>query len=98
MKQTNQSANGTSFHGTTIRFNTNELKSVLGEPVTGGVEDKITREWEGETDAGDVFTVYDWKEYREFGNDETVSWHIGGHSRMATEQAKEEIESALKNQ
>ena len=45
-----------------------------------------------ETDNGDVFTVYDWKEYRSIKTPyETIEWHIGGRSKQITEQAKREI-------
>ena len=48
-----------------------------------------------ETNNGDVFTVYDWKEYRILKEDEIIQWHIGGMSKQITEQAKHEIELGL---
>jgi hypothetical protein len=93
MKPTTKSANGTSFHDTTIRMSVKQLKEILGEPVYDGNDgqDKTNYEWEMETDSGDVFTVYDWKEYRSISETEKIEWHIGGNSRSITEQAKREI-------
>jgi hypothetical protein len=44
MKKTEKSANGTSFHNTTITTSINELTRVLGEPSYTGdfSEDKVT--------------------------------------------------------
>jgi hypothetical protein len=70
---------------------------VLGEPecaINDG-EDKVNFEWEMETDDGDVFTVYDWKEYRSLNENEMIEWHIGGHNKNVTELAKEEILNLL---
>ena len=57
--------------------------------------DKTNFDWEMETNNGDVFTVYDWKEYRILKEDEIIQWHIGGMSKQITEQAKHEIELGL---
>jgi len=98
MKQTNKSANGTSFHDTTIKASVNQLIKVLGEPCLAyfnNHEDKVSHEWEMETEDGDVFTIYDWKEYRVFDYDEQIEWHIGGKSKGITEKAKQEILNEL---
>jgi len=95
MKQTFKNPTGTSFHKTTILATVNQLSKIFGVPTMGGIEDKVTHEWEMETDEGDVFTVYDWKEYREFGDDEQIEWHIGGKSVAITERAKQEILNVL---
>ena len=97
MKPTKKSVNGTSFHDTIFRATVEQLRQVLGEPVceqnTG--EDKVNFEWEMETDGGAPFTVYDWKEYRQIGEDEEIVWHVGGHRRIETAQAAIEISNAL---
>lgn len=98
MKKTNQSATGTSFHSCTITATVNELTAILGEPITGSIEDKVTHEWEMETEQGDIFTVYDWKEYREIEPDEKINWHIGGKSAGVTIQAQAELITALTTQ
>ena len=97
MKRTKKDADGTSFWGSTIDSTVNALKSVLGKPsyVDNGCGDKINFEWILETDNSDVFTVYDWKEYRKLDLDEVVTFHIGGHSKRVTEQALKEIGEKL---
>lgn len=97
MKQTIQSANGTSFHGTVIKTTVEKLKQVCGEPryVDNSGTDKVNFDWVMETEDGDVFTIYDWKEYRPISETELIEFHIGGHGRLVTNIAKEELEEAL---
>jgi hypothetical protein len=96
MKRTDKSPTGTSFHGTTIKATVNELYEILGEPdcVCNDGQDKSNYDWTGETLFEDVFTVYDWKEYRPISSDEIITWHIGGKSLMVTETARQEIINA----
>lgn len=98
MKQTFKETGGTSFHNTTIGTTIHTLKQILGHPIYSGNdgEDKVNYEWEMETDNGDVFTVYDWKEYRPLDEHEIVEWHIGGMNRAVTEQAKREMYETMK--
>ena len=97
MRTTTKSANGTSFHGTTITTSVKKLRKVLGEPNYSANlgNDKVNFEWQAETESGDVFTVYDWKEYRSIEEDERVEFHIGGHTNNATVKALDEILQAL---
>lgn len=98
MKTTNKSTNGTSFTGTEISATYNDLVKVIGLPTysdnTG--KDKVNFDWELETDSGEPFTVYDWKQYRKIDLEEIISWHIGGFNLESTIQAKNEILNALK--
>ena len=97
MKKTEKSANGTSFHNTTITTSINELTRVLGEPSYTGdfSEDKVTVEWICERENGDVITIYDWKEYRSIGKDEKIEFHLGGHSQLITFNGKEDLVELL---
>jgi hypothetical protein len=97
MEKTKQSANGTSFFFTTIKSTVNQLRTILGDPTdeTNDGNDKVNFEWAMETKNGEVFTVYDWKEYRQISETEEIEWHIGGFSKIATENAKNEILEAL---
>jgi hypothetical protein len=97
MKKTFKEIGGTSFHDTVLNCSVTTLRKVLGEPEYDGNtgDDKINFEWEMETNDGDVFTVYDWKEYRTLNEDEIIEWHIGGHNKAVTEQAKHEIREAI---
>jgi hypothetical protein len=99
MKQTNKSMDSTSYYDVNVNATVIELISILGDPAddsnTG--EDKVNYEWSMETEDGDVFTVYDWKQYRMIDADEKIEWHIGGHTASSTQQAATEILDALAN-
>jgi len=97
MKQTDKSANGTSFHNHTFTATVDDLRNVLGQPQfeSNDGEDKNNFDWIMETEDGEVFTVYDWKEYRRLEEDEVIEWHIGGRSGADTEKALLEIREAL---
>jgi hypothetical protein len=97
MKLTTKGADGTSFHDTTINCSVSTLKKVLGEPQyeCNDGSDKVNFDWTMETDEGDVFTVYDWKEYRSLNENEMIEWHIGGMSKQVTEQARREIREVI---
>jgi hypothetical protein len=93
IKKTQKSTTGTSFHNVTFKANVNELIEMFGEPTvqnnTG--KDKCNFDWSLETGNGNVFTIYDWKEYRKLHLDEIIKWHIGSHSRDIAEEAKSQI-------
>ena len=97
MKQTDKSANGTSFHDHTFIATVDDLRNVLGQPQfeSNDGEDKNNFDWIMETEDGEPFTVYDWKEYRRLEEDEVIEWHIGGRSGADTEKALLEIREAL---
>ena len=96
MKRSDKNIGGTSFHRHTFRASKAHLVKAIGEPewterAYQNIEDKVQNEWICETEDGDVFAIYDWKEYRVYGDDEIIEWHIGGHSGRVTMQAKQEI-------
>lgn len=99
MRKTNKSTGGTSFHDTTVGTTIHTLLKLLGQPtiVDNTGMDKTNYEWEMETSNGDVFTVYDWKEYKILHEHEIIEFHIGGMSKSITEQAKNEIYDAMAN-
>ena len=74
-----------------------DLRNVLGQPKfeSNDGQDKCNFDWIMETEDGTVFTVYDWKEYRQLAEDEVIEWHIGGRSGADTEKALLEIREAL---
>jgi hypothetical protein len=98
MKRTDKIANGTSFHDHTFIATVSDLRHVLGAPdfESNDGEDKNNFDWIMETEDGEVFTVYDWKEYRPLPEDEVIEWHIGGRSGLITEKALLEIREALR--
>lgn len=99
MRKTNKSTGGTSFHDITIRTTVHTLRKIMGKPlyISNDGEDKVNYEWVMETNDGDVFTVYDWKEYKVLDEHEIIDFHIGGHSKAVTEQAKNELYDAYGN-
>jgi hypothetical protein len=91
-KVTYKDVSGTSFHNTIITTTVVELKKLIGNPYGNNTgEDKVNFVWDCETEDGDVFTIYDWKEYREISEDEPIEFHIGAISKQISEQAKQEI-------
>ena len=96
-KLSNQSISGTSFHNSTITATVNELIAAIGEPQyqSNDGQDKVNFEWDCETEDGDVFTIYDWKEYRPLDENEVIEWHVGGHSGKVTDQAVQEMTDEL---
>jgi len=91
--------NMTSFYGDVFNASVEDLKSILGEPISSenDGEDKVNFDWAMETESGQVFTVYDWKQYRSLSEFEIVEWHIGGHTSSVTAEALAEIAGALNN-
>ena len=96
-KLTNSSTNGTSFQDVTFKASVQQLTNAFGDPAyecnTG--EDKVNFEWDMETEEGDVFTIYDWKEYRKLDLDELIERHIGAHSKSVSNVAYAELINAL---
>ena len=93
VKETSQSVNGTSFHDTTITTSVGRLIELFPNSYSdqNSGEDKVNFDFELETSTGEVFTIYDWKEYRPIHMDEQIRFHIGGFSKSVTEQAKSEL-------
>jgi hypothetical protein len=89
---------GGSFHNTTILTTVSKLTSVLGaaQDSNNTGEDKTNFDWNCETEDGDVFSIYDWKEYRSISEDELIEFHIGGDNKWITEQAKRELLEIIK--
>jgi hypothetical protein len=96
MKTTIKSANGTSFHGHVFVETQAKLERVLGAPhFTAPYFEKVQAEWSFETDEGEVFTIYDWKEYAGYPANQPIEWHIGGHTAKTTARALKEVRTVL---
>jgi hypothetical protein len=96
-KKTYKDTDGTSFHGVTIRATVDQLTKAFGEPYdSNSGEDKVNFVWDMEDNEGEVFTIYDWKEYRVLRSDEMITWHIGSKSKSDSNVAEREILKALK--
>ena len=88
---------GSSFHQDVIFATPNELRHILGEPAyeQNDGTDKVNMEWYIQMNDGNMFTVYDYKEYKPLHPNDRVEWHIGGHDRFSTHLAKTLLEEAL---
>ncbi len=54
-------------------------------------EDKTNFDFVLETEAGEVFSIYDWKYYRPLDLDEVVEWHIGSKTPATSFAARAEL-------
>ena len=99
MRATGKSASGTSFHNDTIKASVSDLRKILGVPEFSNNDgrDKVNFEWVMETEQGEVFTVYDWKEYRRLTENEIVEWHVGSKNGIVTAKAVNEMTTAFNN-
>jgi hypothetical protein len=88
-------ANGTSYHGHTIKAKLSKLKELFGEPFYGD-DDKVQYDWVLQTHEGIIFTIYDWKK-RRFAEDQKIEWHIGGFNALGTHKAKNLVEFEIIN-
>jgi hypothetical protein len=88
-----QQDGGTSFFNYTISTSINRLTELFGEAmeIFTDIDDKVQYEWVLETSEGTVFTIYDWKEYRELSMFETIEFHIGSHSPRESHIAWQEL-------
>lgn len=69
------------------------LVEVFGEPNAEHDDYESHAEWAMRTSAGDVVTIYDYKQGRVPVEDIT-SWHIGGHTSAVTGWVKRQLSAA----
>jgi len=98
MKLSNKDFVGTSWHLDIVYTTVKQLKEKVGNPQyeCNDGSDKVNFDWTCETSNGDVFTIYDWKNYRPIDEEEFIEFHIGGFSKEVTTQAKKELMEILK--
>ena len=97
IKKTTKSTAETTFHGTTIKTSIERLKKLFPDSYieNNNGEDKINFKFSLELDSGDVFTVYDWKQYHPLQETEEIAFNIGGENVFVTETAKNEINKLI---
>ena len=93
IKLSEKTSKNTSFYGVTIKTTVEDLINKIGEPQDAHNDgsNKVNFDWCYENEDGNVFTIYDWKEYRPISKTEIIEFHIGGRSWNETVLAKEEI-------
>ena len=77
-KKTNgENVGGTAF-ATCFHATKKDIVRAFGKPTYEECNEgeKVQNEWDFDVD-GEPITIYDWKEYREFDDDEDIEWHIG---------------------
>ena len=87
----------TQFYEITITTSVTQLRKVLGKPnhAHNKGTGKCNFNWDAMLPDGSIFTVYDWKLYRQIDFDEKIEWHIGGNNKEDTEKAKIYLQSIL---
>ena len=92
-KFTNKTSSGTSFYGIEFSATPQQLVDLFPDSYNeqNDGEEKTNFDFTLETESGDVFTIYDWKEYRPLEMDEVVEWHIGGFNEQSCKQGKQEV-------
>jgi len=68
---------------TTIEISYNQIVEKLGYPNVKSSEDKIINEWALKDNDDNLLSIYDWKEYRTYPNDEKIIFHIGGENKLS---------------
>ena len=97
IRETRKSTGGTSFHGTVINAKVGTLKTLFPNSYyeqNDGM-DKSNYDFTLELEDGDVFTIYDWKEYRPLDDNDVIEFHIGGFNKDVTEKAKEALQKMI---
>lgn len=96
-KLSDKSCGGTSFMGVVINTTVEKLTKAIGHAqcIQNDGKDKTNFDWTCETENGDVFTIYDWKEYRKISETETIEFHIGAFSESVAKTAVSELKEAL---
>jgi hypothetical protein len=96
MKQTTKSTSGTHFLDVTVFASRKELITICGKPQPSSDDFKVRYCWDMETEDGDVFTIYDWRDLFIRDLDEPITWHIGSFDYLAADTARHELTQALK--
>jgi hypothetical protein len=96
-KHTEKSSGGSSFYGVELSTTLQRLIDLFPNSYYSNNDgrNKVNFEFTLETESGDVFTIYDWKEYRPLETDEVIEWHIGGFNEQSCLQAKAEVLALL---
>ena len=96
-KHTNNSSSGTSFYGVVFSATPQQLIDLFPNSFHSQNDgsDKTNFNFTLETESGNIFTIYDWKEYRPLAMDEVIEWHIGGFNEQSCMQGKAEVLTLL---
>jgi hypothetical protein len=90
-------AENLTFHNHDFIAAQEDIEKVCGivmytDPDPGEV---TQNEWEMQTEDGTPFTIYDFKEYREYDKNEKITWHIGAINRFGAKKGYEELKRSF---
>lgn len=71
--------NGTSFYGLIFKSSVNDIKKKFGEPDIhyDNADEKVQNDWRLQTEKGNFFSIYDWKIYEQYSDEEKLFFHVG---------------------
>ena len=98
--KTTTKVSGTSLQGY-ITFDYATLVRVFGKETSDGDGYKVDAEWELEFSDGVVATIYNWKNGKNYCDDdglevsEMTEWHVGGYSKQAVVNVTKLVLSTL---
>ena len=85
------------FHNLDFTAAIEDIEKVCG-PIMysdNDVNEVTQNEWEMQTEDGTAFTIYDFKEFREYDKSEKIVWHIGADNRFGSKKGYEELKRAF---
>ena len=90
-------ATNVSFHGHDFLAAKQDIEKVCGAVMytDSDITERTQNEWEMQTEDGTPFTIYDFKEYREYDKVEKVTWHIGSGNRFGSKKGYDELKRAF---
>ena len=85
------------FHNHAFEAAIEDIEKVCGAVMytDSDITERTQNEWEMQTEDGTPFTIYDFKEYREYDKVEKVTWHIGSGNRFGSKKGYEELKRAF---
>lgn len=87
---------GETSYATCFLATKEEIVRAFGEPSyeEGYTGEKVQNEWDFDVD-GHPVTIYDWKEYRAYDDDEAIEWHIGMEWENRDEKFVESVKAEI---
>jgi|TARA_R100000935_G_C2706652_1_gene112417 hypothetical protein len=85
------------FHGHDFSAAVVDIEKVCGKVMytDNDIDEQTQNEWEMQTEDGTAFTIYDFKEYREYDSAEKITWHIGAGNRFGAKKGYEELKRSF---
>jgi len=85
------------FHNHDFKAALEDIEKVCGKVMytDSDTDEQTQNEWEMQTEDGTPFTIYDFKEYRNYDKNEKITWHIGSDNRFGSKRAYEELKRSF---